>query len=84
MIELFYENSLCQKIANYYRIKTPSSMFDRLLTLREKSLYLEFFWSLFFRICTEYRGIFRFFPYSVPMPENKDQKNFEHGDFSCM
>ena len=59
-------------------------MFDRLLTLREKSLYLEFFWSLFFRICTEYKDIFRFSPYSVQMPENKDQKNFEYGDFSRM
>ena len=34
-------------------------------TLRENCLYLEFFWSPFFRIRTEYREILQISPYSV-------------------
>ena len=46
-----------------------------------KCLYLEFFWSLFSRIRTEYVEILRIFPYSLRMRENTDQKNCEHGHF---
>ena len=42
------------------------------LTLREKCPYLEFFWTVFSRIWTEYGGIRR---------ENSDQKNSEYGHF---
>ena len=44
--------------------------------------YSEFFWSVFSRIQTEYEEIFRIFPYSVQMRENKDQKNSEYRHLS--
>ena len=50
------------------------------LPLREK--YLEFFWSVFSRVRTEYGEILRISPYSVRMPENTDQKNSEYEHFS--
>ena len=40
-----------------------------------------FFWSVFFRIWTEYFVILRISPYSVRMRENADQKNSEYGHF---
>ena len=52
------------------------------LTLREKCLYSEFFWSVFSRIWTECAEILRISPYSVQMHENTDQKNSEYGQFS--
>ena len=48
-------------------------------TLREKCLYSEFFWSVFFRIQTEYGEILRISPYSDQMHENTHQKNSEYG-----
>ena len=42
--------------------------------LREKCLYLEFFWSVFPHI--------RMFEYSVQLLENVDQKNSKYGHFS--
>ena len=51
-------------------------------TLREKCPYLEFFWSVFSHIWTEYGEILRISPYSVRMRENTDQKNSEYGHFS--
>ena len=42
-------------------------------SLRKTCLYLEFFWSAFSRIRTEYREIQSISPYSVRMQENTDQ-----------
>ena len=50
-------------------------------TLRKKYLYSEFFWSVFFRIRTEYKDLWSKFPYSVRMRKNEDQKNSEYGHF---
>ena len=44
---------------------------------------MEFFWSLFSRILTEYGEILRIFPYSVQMRENTNQKNSKYGHFLC-
>ena len=52
-------------------------------TLRKKCLYSEFFWSVFPRIWTEFRQVFRISSYSVRMREITDQKNSEYGHFSC-
>ena len=49
------------------------------LTLREKSPYSEFFWSVFFRIRTKYGEFRSLSPYLVLMQENTDQKNAEYG-----
>ena len=43
--------------------------------LREKCPYLEFFWSIFSCIWTEYRKTFCTFPYSVQIRENTYKKN---------
>ena len=51
--------------------------------LRKKCPYSEFFWSAFSRIWTEYGEIFRVSPDSFRMRGNTDQKNSEHGHFSC-
>ena len=48
----------------------------------KKCPYLNFFWSVFFRIWTEYGEIPNISPYSVRMRENTDQKNSECGQFS--
>ena len=50
--------------------------------IRDKYQYSEFFWSLFFRIRTEYGEIQSISPYSVRMRANTDQKNSEYGHFS--
>ena len=50
--------------------------------LQEKSPYLEFFWSAFSCISTEYGEIRNISPYSVRMRENTDQKNSKPGHFS--
>ena len=45
-----------------------------------KSVYIRsFFWSIFFRIRTEYGDLLCKPPYSVRMQKNKDQKNSECG-----
>ena len=41
-----------------------------------------FFWTVFFRIRTEYEEIVCITLYSVRMQENTDQKNSEYGPFS--
>ena len=51
------------------------------ITLREKCLYLEFFWSVFPNIRTECGKILCISPYSVRMQENTDQKNSEYEHF---
>ena len=48
----------------------------------EKCTYSEFFWSVFFRIWTEYGKLFRISLYSVQMRKNIDQENSEYGHFS--
>ena len=53
------------------------------ISLREKYRYSEFFWSVFFRIWTEYEEIRSISLYSVRIRENTDQKNSEYGHFSC-
>ena len=47
--------------------------------MRKKCPYSEFFWSVFFRIWTEYAKILCISPYSVQMRENMDQKNSQYG-----
>ena len=46
----------------------------KLVVLREKCKYLEFFWSVFSRIWAEYGEILRISPYGVRMRGNTDQK----------
>ena len=50
-------------------------------SLLEKCQYSESFWSVFFRIRTEYGEILRISPYSVWMRENTGQNNSEYGYF---
>ena len=50
--------------------------------LHEKCLYLEFSWSSFSRIQTEYGKILWIFLFSVQMGENTGQKNSKYGHFS--
>ena len=50
--------------------------------LREKYLYLEFFWPVFSHVRTEYGEILNISPYSIRMQENKDQKSSKYGHFS--
>ena len=50
--------------------------------LRQKCPYSELFWSVFFRILTEYGEMrLRISPYSVRMRENTDQNISEYGHF---
>ena len=51
------------------------------LSLREKCLYLELFWSVFSRIWIEYGDVRSISPYSVRMRGNTDQINSEYGPF---
>ena len=60
---------------NYFRKKAQSQ------ALLKKCPYLEFFWSLFSCILTEYGEILRVSPHSIRMWENTDQKNSEYGHF---
>ena len=55
----------------------------RLISLREKCLYSEFFWSVFSGIRAEYGEIQSVFLYSDQMRGNMDQKNSKYGHFSC-
>ena len=50
-------------------------------SLRESCPYSEFFWSLFYRIRTEYGEIRSISLYSVRMRENTDQENSKNGYF---
>ena len=45
--------------------------------LREKCPNMEFFWSVFFRIRTEYGETLRISPYSVRMRKIRTRKNFQ-------
>ena len=60
----------------YYHTKFGKYYFKNYTeTLRNKCPYLEFFWSVFYSIRTEYGEILR-------MRENTGQKNLGHGHFS--
>ena len=50
--------------------------------VREKCPYLEFFWSVFSHIWSNYGEILCISPYSVRMRENIEQKNSEYVHFS--
>ena len=63
--------SQCRRVPGNFGISKTA--FQR-STLRENCPYSEFFWSVFFRISTEYREILRISPYLVWMRENMDQK----------
>ena len=52
------------------------------ITLREKCLYLKFFWSLFFRIRIEFGNLQSSFPYSAQNARKHNQENSKYGDFS--
>ena len=52
------------------------------ILVHENCPYLEFFWSVFSRIWTEYWEILRISPYSVRVRENASQKNSKYGHFS--
>ena len=43
--------------------------------------YSDFFWSVFFRVWTEYGEMRRIPPYSVEIREKMDQKVSKHGYF---
>ena len=62
-------------------INKGSYKFSEVLTLRKKCPGLEFFWSVFSFVWTEYRDLFGKFPYLLLMRENADQKNSEYGHF---
>ena len=51
------------------------------MALREKRLYLEFFWSLYSRIWNKYGNLLRKSSYSVQMRENADKKNSKYRYF---
>ena len=52
-------------------------------TRRKKRPYSELFWSVFFRIQTEYGEILSISSYSVRMREKTDQDNSEYEHFLC-
>ena len=51
------------------------------ISLREKCLCPELFWSVFSHIRAEYGEIRSISPYSVRMRENADQNNSKYGHF---
>ena len=53
----------------------------QLPTRRKKRPYQELFWSVFFRIQTEYGEILSISSYSVRMQENTDQDNSDTDTF---
>ena len=69
-----------QKLQNY------SQIYASMNCSVHKSLHclksLEFFWSVFSRIRTEYGEMWSISPYSVRMGENTDQKKSKYGHFS--
>ena len=71
---------------NYFHEKESviREMVDELLlVLREKCLYLEFFWSVFFRIRTKYGDLLCKSPYSAQMKQNMNHKKSKNGNFLC-
>ena len=66
---------------NIVKIKSGVGSKKPWRALREKYPYLEFFWSLFSRIWTEYGDLLCKCPNSLKMRENLDEKNFECAHF---
>ena len=54
----------------------------KVFTGREKGPYSESFRFVFSHIWIEYGDIRSISPYSIQMPKNTDQKNFDYGNFS--
>ena len=61
--------------------ENPIDIFELMITLCKKCPYSELFWSVFYRIWTEYGEILRISPYSVRMRENTKQNSSEYGHF---
>ena len=74
-----FQTTFLRLILNVFLIYKPSLK----ISLREKCLCSELFWSVFSRIRTEYREILRISLYSVRMWENTDQNDSEYGHFLC-
>ena len=53
-------------------------------TMRQNRPYLEFFWSAFSNICTEYGDILRIFLHSVRMSQNRDRKTLNADSFHAV
>ena len=70
-----------EKKQNYIYFQ-PIFSFHTCWTQRKKCLYSKIFWSLFWRIRTEYGKVQSISQCSVQMRENKDQNNSEYGYFS--
>ena len=62
---------------SYFTMKEQNQITIEGCSLRKKSLYLHFFWSVFSHIWTEYGNLQSKSPYSVRMRENADQKDSE-------
>ena len=75
IVESFHWESVFYGCVDYY--------FIVFTILREKCSYSEFFWSIFYRIRTEYGEIRSISPYSFRMLENTDLKSSEYEHFSC-
>ena len=75
------ESSCCRSLVTIVLIPLIYRFLS--MSLREKCLYSEFFWSVCSRIWTEYGEIRSITPYSVQMRENTDQKNSKYEHFSC-
>ena len=69
------------KILNYFAL-TAKNRPEITHPLRKKFPYLEFLWSVFSRIRTEYAEIRSICPYSVRLWKNTDQKSSEYEHFS--
>ena len=52
-----------------------------IITLRQKCLHSQFFWSIFSLIRNEYGEMWNISRYSAQMRRNTDQENSEHGQF---
>ena len=66
------------RIKKTFNLGSQKGFIFQYLILRERCPYLEFFWSVFSHIWTEYGDILRISPYSIRIRENKDHQNFEY------
>ena len=85
-IALFCENFFCLQLWTIFRKKFHHDVWQShkcasWLSVK-KCPNSEFFWSVFFRIRTEYRDLWGKSPYSIRMGENRDQKNSEYRHLS--
>ena len=63
--------------------RSSNTKLSKKSSLRKKCLKMEFFWSVFSRIHTEYRDLRSKSPCSVQIRENRTRKNFVFGQFIC-